>query len=160
MVRLNMMESKAEFLTTIEDWNLSELLVRCGSAPAVLVAIEVRPRHGRTGLLEERGRWIRRVWNAVLREIPGVAGQRMLWSQLLFICAGDDIQVVESRFAEILRSCRDKDLKSLCVLSVSRCDAEAKPLEIDRMFDAFKEWNQGAPVHFSNWLLDGEKFPA
>lgn len=155
------MENKAEFLTTIESWDLPELLARNGSAPTVLVVIEVQPKHARTGLLEERGRWIHTVWNATLSKIPDVAGHRMMWSQLVFICAGSDIQAVESQFAEILQSCRDEELKSLCVFSQASGNAESKLLELDRMLEGIsKERNFGDPERFQHWLLDGERLPA
>jgi hypothetical protein len=158
---LHMKENKAEFLTTIEAWDLMELLVRCGSAPSVLVVIEVQPRHARTGLLEERGRWIHSVWDAVLQQIPDVAGHRMAWSELLFVCVDRHLEEVEAQFARILQSCADEDLKSLCVLSAMSGDAEAKLAELDRMFDGVsKERNFGDPERFSHWLLDGEKVQA
>lgn len=152
------MENKADFLTTIEHWDLSELLARSGSAPNVLVAIEVQPRHARTGLLEERGRWIHKVWNATLSMIPDVAGHRTMWSQLVFICTGNGIQAVESQFAEILQSCRDEDLKSLCVLSEASGHGEAKLVELERMLEGLsKERNFSDAERFRHWLLDGEK---
>jgi hypothetical protein len=155
------MENRAEFLTTIENWDLTELLAQTGSEPNVLVAIEVQPRQSRTGLLEERGRWIHRVWNATLSKIPDVAGHRMMWSQLVFICAGSDIQAVESQFAEILQSCRDEELKSLCVFSQASGNAEAKLVELDRMLEGIsKERNFGDPERFQHWLLDGDKLLA
>lgn len=154
-------QDEAEFLTTIEKWDLVELLARCGSAPNVLVAIEVRPRHAPTGLLEERGRWIHTVWDAAVLNIPDVAGHRMMWSQLLFICQGDDIEAIESRFAEILSSCKVEGLKSLCVLSAVSGDANARLIELERMFEGIgKERNFGDRVRFEHWLLDGERFPA
>ena len=158
---LSMMEDKAEFLTTIENWDLIELLARGGSAPTVLVAIEVQPRHARTGLLEERGHWIHRVWNATLNKMPDVAGHRMTWSQLVFISIGSDIQAVESQFAEMLQSCRDEDLKSLCVLFEAIGNAEAQLVELDRMLESIsKERNFGDPERFQHWLLDGERYLA
>lgn len=155
------MENKAEFLTTIENWDLTELVARSGAAPNVLVAIEVQPRQSRTGLLEERGRWIHRVWDATVSKIPDAAGHRMMWSQLVFICAGSDIQSVESQFAEILQSYRDEELKSLCVLSEASGNAEMKLVELDRMLDGIcKEMNFGDPERFKHWLLDGERLLA
>ena len=156
-----MKENRAEFLTTIEAWDLMELLVRCGSAPGVLVVIEVQPRLSRTGLLEERGRWIHSVWDAVLQQIPDVAGHRMAWSQLLFVCMERNIEEVEALFAGILQSCAAVDLKSLCVLSVASGDAEAKLVELDKMFEGVgKDRNFGDPERFSHWLLDGERIRA
>lgn len=151
-------ENQAEFLTTIEKWGLLELLARCGSGPKVLVVIEVRPRHARTGLLEERGRWIHKVWDAALDKIPGVAGHRLLWPQLLFICHGTDVQAAEATFAEILRLYKDEALESLCVLSTASGGTDAMLAEVDRMLDGLgKEWNFGNPTLFERWLLDGER---
>jgi hypothetical protein len=153
--------NEAEFLTTIGKWDSMELIARSGDGPSVLVAIEVQPRHARTGLLEERGRWIHTVWDAALSRIPEVAGQRMMWSQLLFVCGGADIQVVESQFAEILRSCKAEELESLCVLSTASGMAEVKLAEVDRMFEGLgKERNFGDPARFERWLLDGERYVA
>ena len=153
--------NEAEFFTTIEKWDLMELLARCGNAPSVLVAIEVQPRHTPTGLLEERGRWIHKVWNAALSSICDVGGHRMIWSQLLFICKGNDIQAVENQFTKILQSCKSEELKSLCVLSVASGSADAKLVEVERMFEGIvKERNFGDPKRFEHWLLDGERFLA
>ncbi|HEX8774719.1 MAG TPA: hypothetical protein VF735_14200 [Pyrinomonadaceae bacterium] len=155
------MDNKAEFLTTLENWDLTELLAQSSPASTVLVAIEVQPRHSRTGLLEERGRWIHRIWNATLSKIPDVAGHRMMWSQLVFVCTGSDIQEVEAQFAEILQSCRDEELKSLCVLSHASGNAEAKLMEVDRMLEGIsKERNFGDSERFQHWLRDGERLPA
>jgi hypothetical protein len=138
-----------------------ELIARDGDEPSVLVAIEVRPQYALTGLLEERGRWIHKVWDAALSRIPDVAGQRMMWSQLLFVCRGADIQIVESQFAEILRSCKAEELRSLCVLLTASGMAEVKLAEVDRMFEGLdKEWKFGDPAQFERWLLDGEQYNA
>jgi hypothetical protein len=151
--------NEAEFLTTIEKWDLLELLSRSGCAPRILVAIEVQPRFTRTGFLEERGHWIRRVWDITLHKIPGVAGHRMMWSQLLFICRGSDIQAVENQFAEILHSYKSEELKSLCVFSVASGGIDAQLAEVERMFEGLgKERNFGDPARFQHWLLDGERF--
>jgi len=152
---------EAEYLTTIEKWDLMELIVRSGGGPSVLVAIEVQPRHDRTGLLEERGRWIHTVWDAALCRVPEVAGHRLSWSQLLFICKGADIQAAENQFAEMLRSCKAEGLKSLCVLSTVSGGADVKLAVADRMFEGLgKERNFGDRARFERWLLDGERYIA
>ncbi len=149
-------ENEAEFLTTHEKWGLLELIASCGSGPKVLVAIEVRPRHARTGLLEEQGRWIHKVWDAALSRMPGTAGHRLLWPQLLFVCRGADIQAVEDTIAGILQSCKDEALKSVCVLSTVSGGVEATLAEVERMLDGLcKERNFGDPALFERWLLDG-----
>jgi hypothetical protein len=68
---------------------------------------------------------------------------------------------VESQFAEMLQSCRDDDLKSLCVLSEASGHAEAKLVELDRMLEGIhKERNFGEPERFKQRLLDGERLLA
>ena len=151
--------NEAEFLTSIKKWDLMELIARVGDGPNILVAIEIQPRHHRTGLLEERGRWIHEVWAVALSRIPGIAGHRMMWSQLLFICKGADIQTVGHQFAEILRSRKAEKLRSLCVLSTASGGAEVKLDVADRMFEGLgKERNFGDPARFELWLLDGERY--
>jgi hypothetical protein len=151
--------NEAEFLTTIEKWDLVELLARCGIGLNVLIAIDVRPRHTLTGLLEERGRWIRKIWEAVLSKIPDVSGHRMMWSQLLFVCRGIDIHAVETLFAEILQSFKAEELKSLCVLSQVGGGLDAKLAEVDLMFEGLsKERNFGDLARYERWLLDGERY--
>ncbi len=153
--------NEAEYLTTIEKWDLLGLIAHGGDGPVVLAAIEVLPRHARTGLLEERGRWIHKVWDAVLSKMPDVAGHRISWSQLLFICKGADIQAAEDQFAEILRSCQEEELKSLCVLSTASGGAGVKLAGVGRMFEGLgKERNFGDPARFERWLLDGERYIA
>lgn len=155
------MSNKAEFLTTIEKWDLMELLARLGDGSNVLVAIEIHPRHGRAGFLEEKGRWVHEVWSAALTRIPEVAGHRMMWSQVLFVCKNADIRAAEDQFAEILCSCRTEELRSLCVLSIASGGAKAKLAVLDRMFAGVAaEWNFGDPTQFDRWLLDGERYIA
>ena len=85
----------------------------------------------------------------------------MMWSQLLFVCKGDDMQAAENQFAEILRSCKEEELKSLCVLSTASGGAEVKLAAADRMFEGLgKERNFGNPARFESWLLDGERYIA
>lgn len=160
-VREFQVHNEAEFLTTIEKWDLRELLARRSSGLSVLIAIEVQPRHARAGLLEERGCWIHKVWDATLHKIPDVAGHRLMWSQLMFVCAGGDIQSVEAQFAEVLQSCKEEELRSFCVLSTVSGDAEAKIAELDQMLEGIsKERNFGELARFKHWLLDGERIPA
>jgi hypothetical protein len=154
-----MMKRHADFLTTNEDWNLPKLLVHCGSAPSVLVAIGVQPRYLLTGLLEETGHLIHKIWSVTLHKIPDVVGHRMMWSQLVFVCASSNVQAVEIQFIEVLQSCMNAELKSLCVLSAESGDADAKLIKIDRMIESIsKARNFGNPKLFDHWLLDGEKF--
>ena len=134
------------------------MLNHCGSEASVLIIVEVQPKHSRTGLHEERGRWIQEFWSKVLQKIPSIHGHRLLWSQLLFIYRSDDVDFVEAQLAETLQECRSEHLKSLCVLSIVGGGTKEKAKEIDRMLNGFKEWNFGDTSLFKHWLLDGEQF--
>ena len=155
----NVERDKAVFLTTHHEWGLLNLLQNCGSETNVLIAVELRPKYSRTGLLEEKGRWIQDFWNRVLRAMPEVAGHRMLWSELFFSYPGDDVEFVEAQICALLKDCKDEQFESRCVLSVFSGDIQEKVLEIERMFMSIgKDWYFGEADFFKYWLLNGERF--
>lgn len=159
---MNYERDKTEYLTTLDKWDyLTSLLIQVGDEPSVFTAIEVQPRSSRTGLLEERGRWIHRVWSTMLASEPDIVGQRAGWSSLLFVSKGADIQATENRLSEILHALKAEQLKSLCVIAMTRGGLTVKLALVERMFEALgKEWKFGNPELFERWLLDGERYAA
>jgi hypothetical protein len=153
------MANEDNFLTTLENWDLSELLNRFASKPAVLLTIKVDPKHTETGLLEEKGVWIHAVWDETLRQFPGIAGHRLDWSSLLFISEGDDWQTIEAKFIDVLKSCEDERLGSFCVIDVVNGGMDEILSKLDLMLDETShERNFGSSQSFRSRLLNGERF--
>jgi hypothetical protein len=153
------MANEDNFLTTLEKWDLSELLNQFASKPTVLITIKVEPKHTDTGLLEEKGIWIRSVWDEALRKLPGIAGHRLDWSSLLFMFEGVDWRSIESTFIDVLKSCEDERLRSFCVIDVLNGGLNEILSKLDSMLDETShERNFGSAQRFYSRLLNGERF--
>ena len=155
---MNDSRNNVDFLTTQKEWGLEDLLSQVGSGIGISVMVVIEPRHSKTGLLEERGQWIQQCWRKVLARLPNIYGTRLLWSELLFIYPGNDIDYLERQFAEILAECRSEHLKNLCILSAVSGDAKEKLQAIERMENGFKAWNFGDIALYRHCLLDGQRF--
>lgn len=147
--------STDEYLTTVGELNPLLVLERAGAGPAVVVAVGVYPSGSQTGLLKERGGWVRRLWEAALNQMPDAQGARLLWHTAFFVIPTADGYSVAPKFERLLQALYDPALESYCLINVANGNPPDKLQLLDEMQSAissdrnFKE-AQGSLIKLLN----------
>ncbi len=105
-----------EHLTTVGELNPLLVFEQFDTGPVVIVMLAVWARGIQTGLLEERGAVVRRLWQVTLQQMPTAHGMRLLWHTLFFAIPTDDVLTVAKQFKQSLRALYDPALESYCLI--------------------------------------------
>ena len=133
-------KNKHIFLTTLNDWDLEELIHQVGSETWTACLIQICSNESETGLLQ--GEWIKAIWNKARNEIPSLMGHRLGWSTLLFLVPTTNIELVRQHFIIILQSLVYPNLESRCVLTMFEGEIQTKLMIIDLMTMDADKWHQ------------------
>ena len=130
-----------------------------------MAAVAVESKASALRLSEEKGAWIRRLWQGALADMSGIGGCRLLWNSLFFAVPDMTIEEAMLHFGRLLRSAQDPLLESLCVLSPVMGTPEQKLVVLDGVeheasafnFGRDSEcWHTGSKFYH---LRDGEFWP-
>jgi len=113
-----------EHLSTFSGRDLRQVFEAWDSCPVVLCQVAIWKRQTMAGNLEEKGAWVHCYWNAVRQAIPETEGCRLSWNTVFFALPHGKITQAVGRFGEILRSLREADMVSFCVL----CEVTGAPM--------------------------------
>lgn len=113
------MNTTIDHLTTGASSHPNDLLRDIPYRELVLILVSVKPRHQRTGMLNEQDAWIKSLWNNVLIAFPDVIGCRVLWNTLLFVFDARKYIEPETVFERILTNLHTKDMKSVLVSRIT-----------------------------------------
>jgi hypothetical protein len=151
-------ERREEYLTTVgsQCLNPEAVLAVAGTRPVTLVAVAIVPKGTHTGLLEERGDWIHRLWAAALDSMPLVQGCRMSWDSVFFMAETSDLIAVQEQFRRLLSSLRVSGLQSRCILSRAAGSPEDKGrLLYNEMSHDLTAVGLGFRSRFTHKMIDG-----
>jgi hypothetical protein len=145
-----------DHLSTVGERNPLKVLEVFASTPLVIVVLSIDPKHSLTGGLEKKGEWVKSIWHLTLSLIPEAEGCRLSWNTLFFAIANQSIESVKGRFQEILKSSRNFDLESRCVLHEAAGTPVDKLGQLDDMLgEVSSKGNFGSNLNFHHRLLDG-----
>ena len=99
----------------------------------LLITLAIYPRNAETGMLEEKGEWIRQVWSYILEISDEIQGCRLLWSQLFFVADAVNQYQITSEIKVILERMKNSDLQSLCVIGKVQGTSEGQVKLLDEM---------------------------
>ena len=146
-----------EYLSTVGGIDPLAALERFGLGPAWLVVLAGEPRERRTGMLEEKGEWVRAVWRRALALLPRAEGCRVNWNTIFLATAAPDVDSLKRLVRESIEPSRQPALETFCVLAEAAGDAREKFSCLDEMLDEVSHRrNFGANQRFRHRLLDGE----
>ena len=121
------------YLTTHHRWDLKTQLKTTKYHSIPTCFIRISSEYERTGLNEERGKWILEFWKKIIKNNFTIEGHRFSWSEVILF----DQMMNEDKFKKIvlnsLLSLTANNLKSLTIFSKLSGNIEQKIKEIDRM---------------------------
>lgn len=122
-----------KFLTTYKRWDLCALIESLPKESVPICVVHIEPKHGKTGYLEERGTWIKELWNRTINHNNSIEGHRTGWTSLLFF--GPNIHINEFRniLLEHLRTIKMDHLKSLALFSKIEGSFDQQIKEIEKI---------------------------
>ena len=149
--------SQNAHLSTVGGIDPRTVLEKFDSDPAVIILIAIWARDGQTGLLEEKGSWIKDLWRTVLVRFPDIQGCRLLWNTIFFAVPGADASSVKEEFRKIFRMLLNPSLESLCILG----EAYGSPSDKLSIFDSMEDEtaaprNFGTNIKFRHRLRDAD----
>src|SRR5437870_2261133 len=107
-----------EYLTTVDELNPLLVFEQFGAGEVVAIAVAIWTSGPQTGLLEERGQWIRRFWQAVLKQMPTAQGMRLLRHTVFFVMPTADVFFIAEQFKQLLKTLSEPVLESYCLIGV------------------------------------------
>ncbi|MDQ3821251.1 MAG: hypothetical protein M3362_26725, partial [Acidobacteriota bacterium] len=120
-------------LSTTDGANPLKILEQFNSAPVILVAVAIWTRHSQTGMLIEKGVWIKNFWSRILNRITDVQGCQLLWNTLFFAVPSGDVLSLKDLFREELTVLYDPLLESFCIIAEAHGTPSEKLLLLDEM---------------------------
>ena len=115
---------QTDHLSTFGGSDLRQVFEPSGLGHVVLCQVAIWTRQTMTGQLEEKGVWVHRYWDAVRQAIPEAEGCRLDWNSIFFALPNGKLAEAVQHFGEVLRSLREPDLVSFCVL----CEVPGEPM--------------------------------
>jgi hypothetical protein len=148
-----------EYLTTVGELNQLLVFEQFETMSVVTVVVAVWASGStQTGLREERGRWIRRLWETTLKQMPAAHGMRLLWHTVFFAMPTDNALFIAEQFKQLLRSLYEPSLDSYCVIGALNGSAREKLQKLDEMESAVSsDRSFGQAQGFWIKLLNGEE---
>jgi hypothetical protein len=125
----------------------------------IIIVLAAWSRDSFTGALDEKGQWVKKIWQAIFVVLPEAQGSRLLWNTVFFVIPSQDVAYVKGRVREILKSADDPLLQSFCVISEARGSTKEKLDLLDKMQQEVASWaNFNYMGVFPDKLLNGEDF--
>ena len=134
-----------KFLSTFTSWNIEALIKNLPNQPVPTCVIQIEPKTGNTGLLEERGQWIIAFWNKVIGEGSNIEGHRNGWTELIFFAPSMESEKFIHFIVEKLKVTVDDRLISLAVFSTINGSLDEKINETEKMalqLNKINYWNE------------------
>jgi hypothetical protein len=126
-------DRSSEYLTTVGELNPLLVFEQFGAREVVAIAVAIWTIGPQTGLLEERGEWIRRFWQVVLKQMPNAQGTRLLWHTVFFVVPTTDAFFIAEQFKQLLKTLSEPALESYCLIGVMSGSAMEKLQLLDEM---------------------------
>jgi len=141
------------FFTTLPSWDRDAFVRTANATPGLLLAVGVVPRARSTGLLEERGDWIRRCFDALKQAVPAAEMIRSSWSGLWIYLPRREAADGGSAVAAAVTGLAEPELESRLVALEVRGDALAA---LGHLENEVGHWRYGPPRLGWRWT-DGRR---
>ena len=152
------MNTTTNHLTTGASSRPNDLLRDIPLREWVLILVSVKPRHQRTGMLNEQDVWIKRLWNNVLEAFPDVVGCRVFWNTLLFVLDAQKHIEPESVFEQILGNLYTENMKSVFVSQVTEGACQEILMDFDAMQqETSSDLDLGKLTNIRARIVDGRR---
>ena len=144
-----------KFLTTASSWDLEALIENLPNNSTPTCLIQIEPQTGKTGFLEERGKWIKELWNNIIVEGKPFEAHRSGWTELIIFSPAMEFEKFVESITEILKTSTDNKLKSLALFSVVNGTYSDKITEIEKMGIQFSKINYWKDHTYSSYFENG-----
>jgi hypothetical protein len=85
--------------------------------PCHIAGVVVWPSQGKSGLLDEKGQWMKEFWTRIQESIPEIHGIHLFWNALIVVIPSKGEETPEAILKAIIHTIQQPELVCFCVLT-------------------------------------------